>query len=153
MLPKVISQRTLVSAMCALRGHGTAAHELEEPPDLGELLYENDFPDWFVTHSRSQYSFDWLQILPAVRNTQFLFPHTYYGGPGTNITGKPCLGKDEAAATGKWLLQRLAALASTGRTPNSESGQFVPYHGSEFPDGCPRRGIPNGTDRGFFVQS
>jgi len=112
-MPRLVSQKTLVSVMRALRDHGTAAHELEEPPDLGELLYENDFPDWFVTHSRSQYSFDWKQILPAVRNTQFFFPHIYFGGPGTNITGKQYLGKDEAAAIGEWLLQRLAALAST----------------------------------------
>ncbi len=86
-MPKILSQRTPVAVMRALREHGTAAHELEEPPDIGELLYENDFPEWFVTHSRSQYQFDWMRILPAVRNTQFFFPHTYFGGPGTNITG------------------------------------------------------------------
>jgi hypothetical protein len=113
MPPKLVSQRTLVSVMRALRERGTAAHELEDPPDLGELLYENDFPDWFVTHSRSQYSSDWTQLLPAVRNTQFFFPHTYFGGPGANIMGKQYLGKDEAAAIGERLLQRLAALAST----------------------------------------
>ena len=109
---KLVSQRTLVSVKRALREYGTSVHELEEPPDLGELLYENDFPDWFVTHSRSQYSFDWMQVLPALRNTQFFFPHTYFGGPGANITGKPYLGKDEAAAMGESLVQRLAALAS-----------------------------------------
>ena len=81
MLGKQVSQRTLVSVMRALREHGSAAHKLEEPPNLGELLYENDFPDWFVVHSRSQYGFDWAEILPAVRNTQFFFPHTYFGGP------------------------------------------------------------------------
>lgn len=110
---KQISQRTLVSVMRALREHGTAAHELEEPPDLGELLYENDFPDWFVTHSRSQYGFDWAQILPAVRNTQFFFPHTYFGGPGTNITGRSYLSKEDALVLGETLLEHLAALAAT----------------------------------------
>jgi hypothetical protein len=99
--------------MRALREHGTAAHELEESPDIGELLYENDFPDWFVTHSRSQYQFDWNQILPAVRNTQFFFPHTYFGGPGANVTGQPYLSKQDADSLGEGLLQRLAALAST----------------------------------------
>ena len=99
--------------MRALREHGSAAHELEEPPNIGELLYEHDFPDWFVTHSRSQYSFDWGQILPAVRNTQFFFPHTYFGGPGTNITGRPYLSKEDAESIGEALLQRLAALAAT----------------------------------------
>jgi hypothetical protein len=99
--------------MRALREHGTAAHELEEPPDIGELLYENDFPDWFVIHSRSQYQFDWNQILPAVRNTQFFFPHTYFGGPGANVTGQPYLSKQEADSLGEDLLRRLAALAAT----------------------------------------
>lgn len=100
--------------MRALREHVTAADDFEAGgfTDLDELLYKNDFPDWFVTHSRSQYSFDWNQILPAVRNTQFFFPHTYFGGPGANITGMPYLGKDEAAVIGEGLLQRLAALAS-----------------------------------------
>jgi len=99
--------------MRALREHGTAAHELEEPPDLGELLYENDFPDWFVTHSRSHYNFDWAQIQPAVRNTQFFFPHNCFGGPGDNIRDQPYLSKEDAAAMGETLLQRLAALAAT----------------------------------------
>ena len=110
---KFVSQRTLVTVMRALRDHGTAADELEEPPNFVELLYANDFPDWFVIHARSEYSFDWREILPAVRNTRFFFPHTYFGGPGANITGKQYLSKEEAAETGEWLLQRLAALAST----------------------------------------
>lgn len=113
MPPKQVSQRTLVSVMRALREYGTPVHELEGPPDPGELLYENDFPDWFVTHSRSQYSFDWAEILPAVRNTQFFFPHTYFGGPGTNITDRPHLSKGDAAVIGETLLQRLAALSTT----------------------------------------
>ncbi len=113
MPPKLVSQRTLVTVMRALRDHGTAAHELEEPPSFVELLYANDFPDWFVIHARNQYSFDWREILPVVRNTKFFFPHTYFGGPGTSITGKPYLSKEDAAQTGERLLQRLAALAST----------------------------------------
>ena len=112
MTGKRLSQKTLVAMMRALRDHGTAAHELEELPNMGKLLYENDFPDWFVTHSRSQYSFDWAQILPAVRNNQFFFPHTYFGGPGTNITGQQYLSKEDASVMGETLLQRLAALAT-----------------------------------------
>ena len=89
--------------MRALREHGTATHDFGGAfPDLGELLYENDFPDWFVTHSKSQYGFDWKEILPAVRNTQFFFPqNTYFSGPGANITGQRYLGEDEAAVLGE----------------------------------------------------
>ncbi len=113
MSPKLLSQRTLVTIMRALRSYGTAAHELEEPPDFVELLYEHGFPDWFAIHARSQYSYHWREILPAIRNTQFFFSHTYFGTPGANIAGQPHLSKEEAAAKGEWLLQRLAALTST----------------------------------------
>ena len=109
----MLSQRTLVAVMRALREHGTAAHELEEPPNIGELLYEHDFPHWFVTHSRAQYGLDWGQILPAMRSTEFFFPHTYFGAPGTNITGQPYLSREDAGSLGEALVQRLAALAAT----------------------------------------
>jgi hypothetical protein len=110
---KEISQRTLVAVMRALREHGTSAHELEEPPDPYELLFENDFPDWFVIHARSEYGFDWREILPAVRNTQFFFPHNPFGPPGANITDEPYLDGAKATVIGERLLQRLAALAVT----------------------------------------
>jgi hypothetical protein len=101
--------------MRALREHGTATDEYGwGAPDLGELLYGNEFPHWFVTHSRNQYGFDWKEILLAVRNTHFFFPqNTYFRGPGANITDQRYLGKDDAAVLGEWLLRRLAALAST----------------------------------------
>jgi hypothetical protein len=114
---KQVSQRTLVAIMRALRGYGSSTHELEVRPDIGEFLYEHDFPDWFVTHSRSQYGFDWGDIIPAVRNTQFFFPHTYFGGPGANITGE-YLDQQSAKAVDESLLQRLGALAAT--LPDSE---------------------------------
>jgi hypothetical protein len=113
MLANHLSQRTLVSVMRALRAHRTASHELEEPPDLGELMYENGFPDWFVTHARNQYNFDWSQILPAIRNTQFFFPHNYFGAPGSNITDRLYLSGEDAAEIGETLLQGLASLATT----------------------------------------
>jgi hypothetical protein len=100
--------------MRALRDHGSSTtDEFEEPPNIGDLLYEHDFPDWFVIHSRSQYNFDWREILPAVRNTQFFFPHNYFAAPGANITGQPYLSKQDAESLGEGLLQRLAALVAT----------------------------------------
>jgi hypothetical protein len=112
-VPKQLSQRSLVAVTRALREYVYPHHELERGPDVGELLYENDFPHWFVTHARSEYGLDWGQILPAVRNTQFFFPHTYFGGPGTNITDEPYLSKEDAVKLGEYLLQRLAALVAT----------------------------------------
>jgi hypothetical protein len=112
-MTKILSQRTLVAVMRTLRDYGTVADDLAEPPDFIELFYENGFPAWFAIHARSQYSYDWREILPAIRNTQFFFPHTYFGAPGANITDKPYLDEREAAEIGEWLLQRLASLAST----------------------------------------
>jgi hypothetical protein len=115
---KQVSQRTLVSVMRALRDHVSAAQrhdysELEEPPNIGELLYEHGFPHWFVTHSRSQYGFDWGKILPAVRSTHFFFPHnTYFGRPGSNITDQRYLSQQDAALLSEGLLNRLAAFAA-----------------------------------------
>jgi hypothetical protein len=112
-MTKTLSQRTLVATARALRAHGTGTHELEEPADVGELLYENNLPHWFVTHSRGQYGFDWMQIVTDVRNTRFFFPHNYFGPPGANITDEPYLHEREAAKLGEILLQHLAALATT----------------------------------------
>jgi hypothetical protein len=50
-----ISQKTIVHLMRALRDYGTVGSELEEAPDFAEVLYEQDFPDWFVTHAKSYY--------------------------------------------------------------------------------------------------
>jgi hypothetical protein len=99
--------------MRALREFGSVQHEMEEPPDLTTFLYEYDFPDWFIRHARSQYSFDWREIIPALRNTRFIFTDGYFDSPGANITGKPYLSKVEAVSTGETLIERLTALAAT----------------------------------------
>jgi len=104
-----LSQRTLVAVIRTLREQRSATHGA----DIGELLYENDFPDWFVTHSRSGYSFDWGRILPEVRNTQFFFVHGYFSAPGANITGTNYMSKQDAEVLGESLLRRLAAFAAT----------------------------------------
>jgi len=104
-----LSQRTIVAVIRTLRGHGSTPNGA----DIGELLYEGNFPDWFVTHSRSMYSFDWSKILPDVRNAQFFFPDSYFSAPGANITGLPYMSQQEAEVRGESLLRRLAAFAAT----------------------------------------
>ncbi len=111
---KKVSQRTLVAVMRALREYGSASDELEEPPNLVEFLYEHDFPDWFITHARTYYSFEWREIIPAIRNTRFFFPdNTYFASPGANITGARYLSPEDAATQGEELLQRLTAVAAS----------------------------------------
>jgi hypothetical protein len=104
-----LSQRTIVAVIRTLRDHGSAARG----PNIGELLYEHDFPDWFVTHSRNTYNFEWGQILPEVRNTQFFFPHSYFSAPGANITGVQYMSSQDAEILGESLLRQLAAFAAT----------------------------------------
>jgi len=87
--------------------------------NLSRLLYEYDFPDWFVVHASSYYQFSWDGILMSLRNVGFFFPDTGYFGMSTdNITGR-YLDKVEAQQWGEYFIQRLAALATT--LPNGNS--------------------------------
>src|SRR5215472_5706018 len=92
--------------MRALREFGSAHG------DLTTFFYEHDFPDWFIKRARGEYSFDWPEIIPALRNTRFIFTDGYFDRPGANITGRPYLSEAEAAATGETLIERLTALAA-----------------------------------------
>ena len=74
------------------------------------VLYENDFPDWFVKHAEQSYTFDWECILRDVRSTSFFFPG--YCDSRSNITGGYLNGSD-ARNLGEALIRRLAALATT----------------------------------------
>lgn len=81
--------------------------------DVATFLYEHGLPDWFITHGRSSYLFDWMQIILDLRNTRFLFTHGYFDSPGANITGKRYLSREEAVEMGEILIEHLAALAAT----------------------------------------
>jgi hypothetical protein len=114
MAMKRISQRTMVAVMRAFRSHGTSNDELEEPPDVGELLYENDFPDWFVRRiTGERYYSNWSSILPDLRNTDFFFVGGPFSSPGANITEQQYLSNVDAERLGETFIERLSALAAT----------------------------------------
>lgn len=74
--------------------------------DLSRVLYEYDFPDWFVRHAQSLYRWDWQRILMDLKSWRFFFP----GGPsGNNITGE-YMSLETSPARGEALIERLAAL-------------------------------------------
>jgi len=98
--------------MRALGEYTSAPDENGKPPDLITIFYGCGFPDWFITHARSQYSFDWRAIIPDLRNTQFFHTHGYFDPPGYNITGQRFLSDVELASTGETLLEHLTALAA-----------------------------------------
>ena len=80
--------------------------------NYSRLLYEHNFPDWFVVHASSYYEFNWDGILMALRNGRFFFPDTgYFGMPTDNITGRH-LDRVEARNRGEYFIERLAALAT-----------------------------------------
>jgi hypothetical protein len=85
--------------------------------NFSRLLYEHDFPDWFVAHAEGHYRFDWDEILMSLRNGRFFFRDPgYFGLPNDSILGR-YLDRAEAEQMGEYFVQRLAALATT--FPNS----------------------------------
>jgi hypothetical protein len=87
--------------------------------NLSRLLYEHDFPDWFVVHASSYYQFNLDEVLMTLRNGRFFFPDIgYFGMPTDNITGR-YLDKEAAQQIGENFIQRLAALTTT--LPNGDS--------------------------------
>jgi hypothetical protein len=111
-----LSQRTLVRMMEVLG-------EAKGLTNFSRLLYEKDFPDWFVLRASSEYHFYWDRILVSLRNQAFFYPDPgYFGDRMTSITGK-YLTERNAQDLGEQFIQRLAVLAATldngGRVANS----------------------------------
>ena len=73
-----LSQRTIIATARVLRDFGLDRHELEPAPDIGEFLYEHDFPNWFVLQASGRYMMEWATILPAVRDGNFFFKRGYF---------------------------------------------------------------------------
>lgn len=98
--------------MRALRDYGLRSNDLEEPVNYTELLYEHDFPDWFVKHAESyEYQWNWREILIDMRNGRFFFYHNTFSSRISIIRDK-YLSENEATLLGENLIQRLAAFAA-----------------------------------------
>jgi hypothetical protein len=87
--------------------------------NYGELLYEKDFPDWFVIQA-AQRGWDWVSILLALRRGGFFFVRTTAGFRQSIVPDhEHSLTDDEAKLFGEGLIRKLAAFACT--LPASES--------------------------------
>ena len=111
-----LAQRTLVEVMRAFERHAAPdmepGAELEPPVNFAQLLFEHNFPGWFVRHAQSSfYRFNWQRIVMDLREGRFFFPHGWYDG-ASNITGQ-YLSKHGGVSEGERLNRRLAALAAT----------------------------------------
>jgi hypothetical protein len=102
--------------MRALRDYTSTDPDLEAPIDYTEVLYANGFPDWFVTHGKSCYHWNWQEILITLRNGQFFF--SPYSLTSDSIVGE-YLPPDRARLLGEILIQKLAALVTTLPTGDS----------------------------------
>ncbi len=101
-MPKVVSQRTIVEIMRALREAGR---------NYTEELYAVDFADWFVRHAKHEYNWNWTKILMELRSGMFFDnPGSY--GPSSSITGE-YLSENSAKQLGERHIHRLAAYAAT----------------------------------------
>ena len=117
-MKKAVSQKTIVELMRALREYRPPRTDLEAPANYIELLYANDFPDWFVSHADYFYAWNWRKILMDMRTGRFFFLSTYSSSVNI-VTGEKYLSEDSAKALGESLIQRLAAFATT--LPTGES--------------------------------
>ena len=108
---KPLSQRTLVRMMEVFSGARSI--------NFARLLYEHDFPAWFVSQATGGYLLDWDEIFVSLRTGRFFFPHNdYFAVPGRTIAGD-FLQNHEAIALGEVFIRKLAALATT--LPNGDS--------------------------------
>jgi hypothetical protein len=113
MAEKVASQRSIVAM--------TRVFDLflNRPLNYAEILYENNFPDWFVSQAEQRHDWNWPHLLIDLRRGNFFFVPQFGGGLDISIvTGCPLLSDGDAKALGEYFIQKLAAFATT--LPGSE---------------------------------
>ncbi len=86
--------------------------------NYGDLLYERDFPDWFVAHATGTY-WEWTEILIELRRGAFFFVTDITGFSTCIVVEKRTLTPQEAPILGEYYIQKLAAFGTT--LPGSDS--------------------------------
>jgi hypothetical protein len=104
-MKKMISQRTIVRMMEALAQFSSMPSNLQV-----RELYQSTFPDWFITHAKFHYEFDWDNILRDLRNRSFFYSDSC--DLSNSITGE-YLNDEKLALYGEGLLTRLAAFIAS----------------------------------------
>jgi hypothetical protein len=108
MADKYVSQRTIVSI--------ARVFELfvNRPLNYGEILYENDFPDWFVSQASQRHDWNWPHLLIDLRRGSFFFVPQFGGGLDISIvSGHQSLSHSDAKVFGEYFIENLAAFATT----------------------------------------
>src|SRR2546427_446497 len=88
--------------------------------NYGEMLYERDFPDWFIAQAEQRHGWNWPSILLDLRRGTFFYVRTGIGFVDSIITGhEHTLSEDQASLLGEGFIRKLAAFATT--LPGGES--------------------------------
>jgi hypothetical protein len=105
---RVVSQRSIVAMT---RVFGSIANRYLP---YGELLYEHDFPDWFIAQATQRHMWVWPSLLMDLRRGTFCFVGDGIGGARCIVPNNvPIYTEGDAAALGERYIQRLAAFATT----------------------------------------
>src|SRR5271155_2992431 len=86
--------------------------------NYAEILYEHDFPDWFIGQATQRYDWTWPPLIIDLRSGNFFFVRDRFGGPVSILPEKRYQPQEGAAAWVVSLIQRLASFAAT--LPGSE---------------------------------
>ena len=79
-----------------------------------ELLYEHDFPDWFIVQATRRHSWEWPSLLIDLRRGTFCFDRDGFGRTRCIVPlDVPIHTEQDAANLGEFFIQRLAAFATT----------------------------------------
>ena len=114
MAEKKLSQKTIVEVT---RVFNTFTNRTI---NYGEMLYERDFPGWFIAQAEQRHGWNWPTILLDLRAGTFFYVRTGIGFVDSIITGhEHTLSEDQASLLGEGFIRKLAAFATT--LPESES--------------------------------
>jgi hypothetical protein len=113
MADRYVSQRTIVAIARVFDVF------VNRTLNYGEILYENNFPDWFVSQAEQRHDWNWPHLLIDLRRGSFFFVPQFGGGLDISIvTGHQLLSQSDAKEFGEYFIKKLAAFATT--LPDSE---------------------------------
>lgn len=79
--------------------------------DVGEVLYENEFPDWFVIQAANRHAWKWVSILVDLRRGTLFFDRDAMGRVHCIVHPLAGLSEMDALSLGEAYVQKLAAFA------------------------------------------
>jgi hypothetical protein len=80
--------------------------------NIAEVLYENNFPDWFIMQANNRHAWNWMSVLMDLRRGTFFFDRDGIGRTRCIVPLDVGLHSEaDAALLGEFYIQKLAAFA------------------------------------------